>query len=73
MNHRYLSEDVKHILVLWVEIAEVIGVQVPEMKSVVQEASDVLNEDLSHTGRGLSSLNLEGSNANAIVRALNGV
>ncbi|NTI26715.1 vitopine synthase (plasmid) [Rhizobium rhizogenes] len=73
MNHRYLIEDVKHILVLWVEIAEAIGVQVPEMKSVVQEASDVLNEDLSRTGRGLSSLNLGDANANAIVRALNGV
>lgn len=72
MHHRYLTEDVKHILVLWFEIATVFGVNVPAMRSVVEEASNVLNEDLFKTGRTLTSLGLGGASRNAIVKALNG-
>ncbi|ACM39698.1 MULTISPECIES: vitopine synthase [Rhizobium/Agrobacterium group] len=72
MHHRYLTEDVKHIMVLWVQIAEVAGVQVPAMKSVIKEAGNVLYEDLFMTGRTLASMNLGGANPYRIVDALNG-
>ncbi|CVI63925.1 NAD/NADP octopine/nopaline dehydrogenase family protein (plasmid) [Agrobacterium leguminum] len=72
MHHRYLTEDVKHIMVLWVQIAQVAGVEAPAMSSVIKEASDVLNEDLFATGRTLASLNLHDANPYRIVKALNG-
>ncbi|MCZ7448131.1 NAD/NADP-dependent octopine/nopaline dehydrogenase family protein [Rhizobium rhizogenes] len=72
VHHRYLTEDVKHIMVLWVQIAEVAGVQVPTMKSIITETSEILKENLFETGRTLASVNLGGADRYAIVNALNG-
>lgn len=70
IDHRYLKEDVKYIMVLWLEIASVCGVKVPVMESIVDQASTALNEDLRQTGRTLSSLGLFGADNDVILRAL---
>ncbi|XP_062088622.1 uncharacterized protein LOC133795182 [Humulus lupulus] len=73
INHRYIKEDVKYIMVLWVQIAVVCGVKVPVMEYIIDQASNAVNEDLRHTGRSLASLGLEGADKDAILRALNGM
>ncbi|KAI3469766.1 hypothetical protein Pfo_026429 [Paulownia fortunei] len=73
IDHRYLKEDVKYIMVLWLDISSVYGVKVPIMESIVDQASTTLNEDLRQTGRTLSSLGLAGADNDVILRALNGV
>lgn len=72
MNHRYLTEDVKYIMVPWVAIAKICNVDVKTMESIVHEASRVLEENLSQTGRTLRSMGLDGAGPEEILRALNG-
>ncbi|MDX0654385.1 vitopine synthase [Sinorhizobium medicae] len=73
MNHRYLTEDVKHIMVLWVEIARLCQVAVPRMEGVIEAASDVLGENLLQTGRTLRSIGLVNATPSAVLNALRGL
>ncbi|NEK20470.1 NAD/NADP octopine/nopaline dehydrogenase family protein [Rhizobium leguminosarum] len=73
MNHRYLTEDVKHIMVLWVEIAKLCRVAVPRMEGVIKAASDVLGENLLVTGRTLHSIGLANATLSTVVDALRGL
>lgn len=72
IHHRYLKEDVKHIMVLWEEIALVCGFKVPAMTSNINEASAALNKNLRETGRNLSKLGLDGADGKEILRVLSG-
>ncbi len=71
-NHRYLTEDLKHVLILVHEIAAKTTVPVPNINWIINEANTALNENLLKTGTSLRSLNLENASADQIVEWLNG-
>jgi opine dehydrogenase len=73
MNHRYLTEDVKQLLVFMREWAETAGSVTTEMDSIIAETGDVLDENLMETGTTLESLGMTGATSEEIIAALNGV
>ncbi|KJF70154.1 NAD/NADP octopine/nopaline dehydrogenase family protein [Agrobacterium arsenijevicii] len=68
-DHRYLTQDAKHGLVYLCEVARLRNVEVPAFKRVLKGASDILNEDLSVTGRTLANCGMEDATANDILAA----
>lgn len=71
LKHRYITEDVPYLLVPLAELAELVDVPVPVVKSLITIAC-VLNEtDYWKEGRNLHSLSLSGLSIAGIKRFLN--
>jgi opine dehydrogenase len=73
MNHRYLTEDAKCLLVLMRDIGGRVGVATPAMDGVIAEVGETLGEDLTQTGVTLRSLGLQDASPAEILAALNGI
>lgn len=68
LEHRYLTEDVAYGMVTLLELANVFGVEMPTMQSLVQIASVLLGCDYCEdAARGLSDLGLDGMTAAEIL------
>ena len=72
MNHRYLTEDVKCLLVFMRDWAQASHCITTEMDSVIAETGEVLGEDLMQTGMTLRSVGLMDASPSKIIAALNG-
>lgn len=69
LEHRYLTEDVAYAMVTWLELGEVVGVELPTIEAVVRLASEVLDRDFrGEPARGLDALGLAGMSAEQIVQ-----
>lgn len=60
LDHRYLREDVPTGLVPMIELARVVGVAVPTLRSLVGLAESFLDPEIAKNGRTLASLGLAG-------------
>ncbi|MEA3404058.1 MAG: NAD/NADP octopine/nopaline dehydrogenase family protein [Armatimonadota bacterium] len=68
LEHRYITEDVAYAMMTWLELAEVFGVPMPVMQSMVQISSVLLGCDYrTEAARGLAELGLEGMSADEIL------
>ncbi|KAA3503407.1 vitopine synthase [Agrobacterium vitis] len=70
---RYLEDDVKYNMVLWVEIASACGIKVPVMEAILVHASAAFCYEFRKNGRTLSSLGLTNASKDVILARLNGV
>ncbi|KAJ7612240.1 hypothetical protein FB45DRAFT_940140 [Roridomyces roridus] len=59
LEHRYIASDVAHGLQFFVELAQVVGVEVPVFKAVVTLAGAVTRTNHAITGTTLASFGLD--------------
>ncbi len=71
-QHRYLTEDVKYLMVLMHEIAAKYKVKIPNITWIINEAVIALGENLCETGTTLKSLGLENATPHQITQWING-
>lgn len=60
LNNRYLVEDTKYTLVAAITYAELVGVEVPLMKSILYLANALKDEDYMSSGRNAWALGING-------------
>jgi opine dehydrogenase len=60
LKHRYITEDVPYLLVPLAQLADLVGVDVPVVKSLITIASTLNDTDYRREGRTLESLGLAG-------------
>jgi len=70
LEHRYVQEDVKCNLALFVSLGRLAGTGAPLAASILNLYGALLEEDLSRTGRTLDSLGLGGRSREEIDRLL---
>ncbi|MCD6359536.1 MAG: NAD/NADP octopine/nopaline dehydrogenase family protein, partial [Armatimonadetes bacterium] len=71
LEHRYLTEDVACGMVTWLELAAVLGVEMPVCEAIVRLASTALGRDLrAQSRRGLTALGLAGMTARELLDAV---
>lgn len=66
LKHRYISEDIPYLLVPLAELADVVGVDVPVVKSLITIACTLNDTDYRSEGRNLKSLGLSGLSIEAM-------
>jgi opine dehydrogenase len=61
LDYRYYNEDAGYGLVLWIDLAEKLGVQVPTIRAMLQIVSAIMGRDYKgEKARTLESLGLAG-------------
>jgi len=70
LKHRYITEDVPFLLVPLAELADLVGVSVPVVKSLITIACVLNDADYSKDGRNLQSLGLSGMSIDEMKRFL---
>jgi opine dehydrogenase len=58
LSHRYLTEDVPHLLVPVASFGKLLGIQTPIIECIIKLASAINGVDYSKTGRNLEALGL---------------
>jgi opine dehydrogenase len=70
LKHRYISEDIPFLLVPLAELADLVGVEVPVVKSLITIACTLNDTDYRSEGRNLKSLGLSGKSVEGMKRFL---
>ena len=70
LKHRYITEDIPYLLVPLSELADLVGVDVPVVKSLITIACALNDADYRSEGRNLKSLGLSNMSVEAIKRFL---
>ncbi len=70
LKHRYISEDIPYLLVPLAELADLVGVDVPVVKSLITIACTLNDTDYRSEGRNLKSLGLSGKSVDGMKRFL---
>lgn len=70
LKHRYITEDVPFLLVPLAQLADLVGVDVPVVKSLITIACTLNETDYRSEGRNLESLGLSGKSVDELKRFL---
>ena len=60
LNHRYITEDIPHLLVPVASFGRLLGIQAPIIECIIRLASAINEVDYFKTGRNLETLGLSG-------------
>ena len=71
LHHRYLLEDVPTSLVPMISLGEQYGVDAPTMRSIVDLASLLVQQDLWGAGRTVESMGVKGMTVRELLRLVN--
>jgi opine dehydrogenase len=70
LKHRYITEDVPFLLVPLAQLADLVGVDVPVVKSLITIASTLNETDYRSEGRSLEALGIAGKSVPELKRFL---
>ena len=71
LDYRYYNEDCGFGLVLWTDMAEKLGVDVPNMRAMLQIVSSIMGRDYkAEKARTLDTLGLEGYTMEELIKML---
>lgn len=71
LDYRYYNEDAGFGLVLWTDMAERLGVEVPNMRAMLQIVSSIMGRDYkAEKARTLDTLGLEGYSMEELLKIL---
>ena len=71
LDYRYYNEDAGFGLVLWLELAELVGLDVPNMRAMLQIVSTIAGRDYrKEKARSLETLGLKGYTASQLLAAI---
>lgn len=61
LRHRFITQDVPHVLVPWIALGQIVGVKCPTMLAIVHLASVIHDVNYLEAGRNLRALGLHGA------------
>ena len=67
LNHRYITEDIPHLLVPVASFGRLLGIQAPIIECIIKLASAINGVDYFKTGRNLETLGLSGMSLEKIL------
>lgn len=70
LTHRYVTEDIPHLLVPVVSFGKLSGIQAPIIECIIRLASAINGVDYLKTGRNLESLGLSGMSLEKILSCI---